>query len=156
MGSWGKSSRVAAPVSELFSPGINCVALQHGPPDPFGMAHRQLGSDLAPDVVADERRALQPDFSHPGGEGVAVPGHGQDATGLLTLAEAGQVRRIDPMIGSQPLEGGDHVAARNDDPVHQYHGSRLGPNIQTLKTPEMMFRALLTRDGTQRLELGRT
>jgi len=33
---------------------------------------------------------------------------------------------------------------------------RLGSDIQTLMTPEVMFRALLTRDGTQRLELART
>jgi hypothetical protein len=33
---------------------------------------------------------------------------------------------------------------------------RLGSNIQTLKTPELMFRALLTKDGAQRLELART
>jgi hypothetical protein len=33
---------------------------------------------------------------------------------------------------------------------------RLGSNLQTLATPELMFRALLTKDGTQRLELART
>jgi hypothetical protein len=33
---------------------------------------------------------------------------------------------------------------------------RLGSNIQTLSTPELMFRALLTKDGAQRLELART
>ena len=32
----------------------------------------------------------------------------------------------------------------------------LGSNIQTLTTPELMFRALLTKDGAQRLELVRT
>ena len=40
--------------------------------------------------------------------------------------------------------------------VSENQDARLGPNIQTLTTPEMMFRALLTREGTQRLELGRT
>ena len=45
----------------------------------------------------------------------------RDARGLLALAEAGQVGCIDPMVGSQPLEGGDHVAAGDDQPVHQYH-----------------------------------
>ena len=39
--------------------------------------------------------ALQPDSPYPGGEGVAEPGHGQDATGLLTFAEAGQVGCMD-------------------------------------------------------------
>ena len=33
---------------------------------------------------------------------------------------------------------------------------RLGSNIQTLRTPELTFRALLTKDGAQRLELART
>jgi hypothetical protein len=33
---------------------------------------------------------------------------------------------------------------------------RLGSNIQTPITPELMFRALLTQDGAQRLELART
>ena len=33
---------------------------------------------------------------------------------------------------------------------------RLGSAIQTLTTPELMFRALLTKDGAQRLELART
>jgi hypothetical protein len=51
----------------------------------------------------------------------------RDARGLLALAEAGQVGCIDPMVGSQPLEGGDHVAAGDDQPVHQYHrGAPLG------------------------------
>ncbi len=88
------------------------------------MAHRQVGYDLVPEGVADERRALQPDFPHPGGERVGEPSHVQDATGLLALAEAGQVRRIDPMVGSQALEGGDHVAPGDDQPVHQYQRGR--------------------------------
>jgi len=35
-------------------------------------------------------------------------------------------------------------------------GERLGSNLQTLTTPELMFRALLTKDGAQRFELART
>jgi hypothetical protein len=34
-----------------------------------------------------------------------------------------------------------------------HEDERLGSNIQTLTTPEVMFRVLLTEDGTQRLEL---
>jgi hypothetical protein len=37
-----------------------------------------------------------------------------------------------------------------------YSDQRLGSNMQTLTTPELMFRALLTEDGAQRLELART
>jgi hypothetical protein len=33
---------------------------------------------------------------------------------------------------------------------------RLGSDLQTLTTPKLMFRALLMKDGTQRLELART
>jgi hypothetical protein len=105
------------------------------------MAHRQVGYDLAPEGDADERRALQPDFPYPGGEGVAEPGHVQDATGLLALAEDGQVGCIDPIVGDQPLVGGDHVAARGDQPVHQYYrGTSLGWAIpearaSTLRAP---------------------
>src|SRR5919107_3042864 len=36
-----------------------------------------------------------------------------------------------------------------------HEDDRLGSNIQTLTTPELMFRALLTKDGAQRLELAR-
>jgi hypothetical protein len=43
------------------------------------------------------------------------------------------------------------VSTRNDLEL-----MRLGSNIQTLKTPELMFRALLTKDGAQRLELARS
>jgi hypothetical protein len=32
---------------------------------------------------------------------------------------------------------------------------RLGSNVQTLTTPELMFRALLTEDGTELIELAR-
>ena len=105
------------------------------------MAHRQVGYDLVPEGVADERRALQPDFPHPGGERVGEPSHVQDATGLLALAEAGQVRRIDPMVGSQALEGGDHVAPGDDQPVHQYQpGTSFGwaipeARVCTLRPP---------------------
>jgi hypothetical protein len=37
-----------------------------------------------------------------------------------------------------------------------HEDERLGSNIQTLTTPELMFRALLTNDGAQRFELART
>jgi hypothetical protein len=80
------------------------------------MAHRQVDYDLVPEGVADERRAFQPDIPHPGDERVGEPGHVQDATGLLTLAEAGQLGCIDPMVGSQLLEGDEHVAAGDDQP----------------------------------------
>ena len=33
---------------------------------------------------------------------------------------------------------------------------RLGSNLQTLRTPALMFRVLLSKDGAQRLELART
>ena len=36
-----------------------------------------------------------------------------------------------------------------------HEDERLGSNIQTLTTPELMFRALLTKDGAQRLEVAR-
>jgi hypothetical protein len=37
-----------------------------------------------------------------------------------------------------------------------HEDERLGSIIQTLTTPELMFRALLTNDGAQRLVLTRT
>ena len=37
-----------------------------------------------------------------------------------------------------------------------HEDERLGSNIQSLTTPEVMFRALLTKDDVQRLELVRT
>jgi hypothetical protein len=37
-----------------------------------------------------------------------------------------------------------------------HEDERLGSNIQSLMTPEVMFRALLTKDDVQRLELVRT
>jgi hypothetical protein len=37
-----------------------------------------------------------------------------------------------------------------------YEDERLGSNIQTLTTPELLFRAVLTKDGAQRLEVART
>jgi hypothetical protein len=36
-----------------------------------------------------------------------------------------------------------------------HEDEHLGSNIQTLKIPELMFRAMLTKDGSQRLELAR-
>jgi hypothetical protein len=57
--------------------------------------------------------------------------------------------------------GGDHsvvlMSVRPNAPYHdRLKDERLGSDIQTLRTPELMFRALLTKDGTQRLELART
>jgi site-specific DNA recombinase len=53
--------------------------------------------------------------------------------------------------GSLDVTGvlGDSFVSENQD-------ERLGSNLQTLMTPELMFRALLTKDGAQRLELART
>jgi hypothetical protein len=41
-------------------------------------------------------------------------------------------------------------------PITPVDNERLGSDIQTLKTPQLMFRALLAKDGAQRLELART
>jgi hypothetical protein len=52
--------------------------------------------------------------------------------------------------GSLDVTGvlGDSFVSENQD-------ERLGSNRQTLATPEVMFRILLTRDGAQHLELAR-
>jgi hypothetical protein len=42
-----------------------------------------------------------------------------------------------------------------DSFVSEHQDARLGSDIQSLKTPELMFRALLTKDGAQRLQLAR-
>jgi hypothetical protein len=48
------------------------------------------------------------------------------------------------------------VSEAGPAPQFDFHeDERLGSNIQTLSTPELMFRALLTQDGSQRLELAR-
>ena len=58
------------------------------------------------------------------------------------------------------LAGGDGfqwVSEAGPAPQLDFHEDEgLGSDIQTLTTPEVMFRALLTEDGTQRLELART
>jgi hypothetical protein len=58
------------------------------------------------------------------------------------------------------LAGGDGfqwVSEAGPAPQLDFHeDERLGSDIQTLMTPELMFRALLTKEGTQRLELART
>jgi hypothetical protein len=53
--------------------------------------------------------------------------------------------------GSLDVTGvlGDSFVSENQD-------ERLGSDLQTLMTPELMFRALVTEDGAQRLELART
>ena len=55
------------------------------------------------------------------------------------------------------LAGGDGfqwVSEAGPAPQLDFHeDERLGSNIQTLATPELVFRVLLTEDGTQCLEL---
>jgi hypothetical protein len=54
-------------------------------------------------------------------------------------------------------DGFEWVSVAGPAPQLDFHeDERLGSNIQTLKTPELMFRALLTKDGAQRLVLTRT
>jgi hypothetical protein len=49
------------------------------------------------------------------------------------------------------------VSEAGPAPQLDFHeDERLGSNIQTLTTPKLMFRALLTMDGAQRLELERS
>jgi hypothetical protein len=49
------------------------------------------------------------------------------------------------------------VSEAGTAPQLDFHeDERLGSNIQTLTTPKLMFRAMLTKDGSQRLELART
>lgn len=58
------------------------------------------------------------------------------------------------LAGSDGLQ---RVSEAGTAPQFHFHEDEcLGSNLQTLRTPELMFRALLTRDGTQRLELVRT
>jgi hypothetical protein len=48
------------------------------------------------------------------------------------------------------------ISVAGTAPQLDFHeDERLGSLVQTLTTPELMFRALLTKDGTQRLELAR-
>ena len=54
---------------------------------------------------------------------------------------------------SEPRQGEVRRTPLSRTPVNN---ERLGSNIQTLKTPELIFRAQLTEDGAQRLELVRT
>jgi hypothetical protein len=58
------------------------------------------------------------------------------------------------------LAGGDGfqwVSEAGPAPQLDFHEDKcLGSNIQTLTTPELMFRALLTKDGAQRLEVAST
>ena len=54
-------------------------------------------------------------------------------------------------------DGFQWVSEAGRAPQLDFHeDERLGLNIQTLTTSELMFRALLTKDGTQRFELIRT
>jgi hypothetical protein len=49
------------------------------------------------------------------------------------------------------------VAVGDEVPMNVHEtDERLGSDLQTLTTPELMFRVLLTKDGAQRLELART
>jgi len=47
--------------------------------------------------------------------------HVEHAGWLGALAEAREVWRIDPIVGSQPLGNRKHVPAGDDQPVHQDH-----------------------------------
>jgi hypothetical protein len=54
-------------------------------------------------------------------------------------------------------DGFQWVSEAGPAPQLDFHeDERLGSNIQTLTTPELMFRALLTQDGAERLKLART
>src|SRR5215207_2932408 len=54
-------------------------------------------------------------------------------------------------------DGFEWVSEAGAAPQLDFHeDERVGSNIQILTTPELMFRALLTKDGAQRLELART
>jgi hypothetical protein len=54
-------------------------------------------------------------------------------------------------------DGFQWVSEAGSAPKLDFHEDEcLGSNVQTLTTPELMFRALLTKDGAQRLVLTRT
>ena len=54
-------------------------------------------------------------------------------------------------------DGFQWVSEAGPAPQLDFHeDERLGSDIQTLKTTELMFRVMLTQDGDQRLELVRT
>jgi hypothetical protein len=54
-------------------------------------------------------------------------------------------------------DGFQWVSEAGPAPQLDFHeDERIGSNIQILTTPELMFGALLTKDGAQRLEVART
>jgi hypothetical protein len=56
------------------------------------------------------------------------------------------------LLGSRSGE----LSSQNFPSTHSGGNERLGSNIQTPTTPALMFRALLTKECTPRLELVRT
>jgi hypothetical protein len=89
----------------------------------------------------------------------------------VVLGAANNYSRLQYLVPSKKPQGGEqaiiraHRAGAMQDagyglrrihlPRTPVHNERLGSNIQTLTTPELMFRALLTKDGALRLELAR-
>jgi hypothetical protein len=64
------------------------------------MVHRLVGYDLVPEVVADERRALQPEFPHPGGKESDSPVTSRTRRGFSLSPKPGRSGAIDQMVGS--------------------------------------------------------
>lgn len=93
--------------------------MEHGLLHEVRAPRGEVRDDLATERVADERRAPEAHRPHSGGEGVREPGHVQDAGRLLTLAEAGQVGRVDPEGRGEEFQGWEHVPAGDDQPVHE-------------------------------------
>jgi hypothetical protein len=100
--------------------------------------------------------------THP--EGGPAQGLLLEAKGVLQV-EAPDVRAPEEIpIWRQPLRGmspqPQHARLATPFAARQlfdlYQDERLGSDLQTLTTPQVMFRALLTKDGAQRLELART
>src|SRR5215204_2591629 len=68
------------------------------------MAHRQVGYDLVPEGVADERRAFQPDFPHPGGESPSRPGRDSGFLAVMSAIAGGADAVMVPEFETQPEE----------------------------------------------------
>ena len=85
-------------------------------------ASGEVRDDLTSERVREERRPFEALGVEPARERVGELRNGEGVDGFLASPEPGKVGRVDAEPAREELGGGEHVAARDHEAVHEDDG----------------------------------
>ena len=100
--------------------------LEHRARDQRGVAHAELGDDLAAERIAEKRDATESYRADPGGQRIGKRRHVEDLRGFCAQPEARQIGDVDAEDLRESRRRGHEVTARDTDAVDEHDSRGVG------------------------------